>query len=76
MYLRAVEHQASGVRRPFAEPHHASRVFLESMRKEGLCRNRVKSLLSMRKPLLGDSFKPRPSLDRTPRRQTDFRTEG
>ena len=27
-------------------------------------------------PLLGDSFKPRPSLDRTPRRHIDFRTEG
>ena len=27
-------------------------------------------------PLLGDSFKPRPSLDRTPTRDIDFRTEG
>ena len=56
--------------------HPASRAFLNSTRKKGLCRNRVKSLLSMRKPLLGDSFKPRLSLDRAPRRHIDFRTEG
>ena len=30
----------------------------------------------MRNRLLGDSFKPRPSLDCTPRRHIDFRTEG
>ena len=30
----------------------------------------------MRKLLLGNSFKPRPSLDRTPRRHIDFHTEG
>ena len=28
-------------------------------------KNRVKSLLSVCKPLLGDSFKPRPSINRT-----------
>ena len=39
-------------------------------------RTRVDSLLSTRNPLLGDSFKPRPSLDRTRRRHIDFRTEG
>ena len=38
--------------------HPASRTFLNSTRKKGLCRNRVKSLLSMRKQLLGNSFKP------------------
>ena len=56
--------------------HPASRAFLNSTRKKGLCRNCVNSLLNMRKALLGDSFKPRPSLDRTPRRHIDFRTEG
>ena len=38
--------------------HPASRSFLNSTRKKGLCRDRVKSLLSMRKPLLGDVSKP------------------
>ena len=56
--------------------HPASRAFLNSSREKGLCRNRVKSLLNMSKPLLGDSFKPRPSLDSTPRRSIDFHTEG
>ena len=37
-----------------------------SRRERKDCRNCVKSLLSMRGPLLGDSFKPRLSLDRTP----------
>ena len=45
-------------------------------RKKGSCRHRVNSLLSMRNPLLGDSFKPRSILDRTPRCHIDFRTEG
>ena len=36
----------------------------------------VKHLLKIHKPLLGDSFKPRPGLDRTPRRHIDCRTEG
>ena len=39
-------------------------------------RNRVTSLLSMRKPLLGNSFKASPSLDRTPSRHVEFPTEG
>ena len=47
-----------------------------STKKKGLCINRVKSLLSMRKLLLGHSFKPRPSLYRTPRRHIDLHTEG
>ena len=38
--------------------HPASRSFLNSTRKKGLYRNRVKALLSMRKPLLGDVSKP------------------
>ena len=46
--------------------HPASRAFLNSMRKKGICRNHVKSLLSMCKPLLGDRFKPRLHLDHTP----------
>ena len=56
--------------------HPGSRGFLNSTRKKGLCRNREKSVLSMRKPLLGNSFKPRPSLDCAPRRHVDFPTEG
>ena len=36
----------------------------------------VQSLLSMHKLLLGDSFKPTPSLDRTSGCHIDFRTEG
>lgn len=38
--------------------HPASRFFLNSTRKKGLCRDRVKSLLSMHKPLLGDVSNP------------------
>ena len=38
--------------------HPASRSFLNWTRRKGLYRNRVKSLLSMRKPLLGDVSKP------------------
>ena len=38
--------------------HPVSRSFLNSTRRKGLCRNRVKSLLSMRKPLPGDVSKP------------------
>ena len=44
--------------------HPASRAILNWTSQNGLCTNRVKSLLSMRLPLLGDSFKP--SFDRTP----------
>ena len=32
------------------KPHPDNRGFLSSTREKGLCRNRVKSLLSMRKP--------------------------
>ena len=38
--------------------HPASRSFLNSTKRKGLYRNHVKSLLSMRKPLLGDVSKP------------------
>ena len=38
--------------------HPASRSFLNWTRRKGLYRNHVKSLLSMRKPLLGDVSKP------------------
>ena len=56
--------------------HLASRAFLKSTRKKGLCRNSVRSSLSMRKSLLGNNVKPMPSLDCTLRRPIDFRTEG
>ena len=51
---------------PYHQWRPASRFFLNSARKKILRRNRVKSLLRLRKPLLGDSFKPRLDLDRTP----------
>ena len=51
--------------------HPAKRAFLNSTRKKGLEKScEVLILLSMRKPLLGHSFKPRSILDRTPRRHT------
>ena len=55
---------------------HARRSLHNSTRKKGLCRNRVNSLLSVCKPLFEDFFKPRPRLDRNPKRHIDFRTEG
>ena len=56
--------------------HSVSRAFFNSTRRKGLCRNRFKSLLSMRKPLLGDSVTPRSILGRTSRRHIDFPTHG
>ena len=55
--------------------HPAGRAFPFLTRRERKD-SAEKSLLSMRKPLLVDSFKPRPSLDRTPRLHVDFHTEG
>ena len=46
--------------------HPAGRSFLNSTRKKVLHRKSVSCLLSVRRPLLGDSFKPRLTLDRTP----------
>ena len=54
LYFRVTTH----CRRQFVVQQHsrlpASRAFLNSTTKKGLCRNRVKSLLSICKPLLGN----------------------
>ena len=68
LFLIASLHRSTN----FYNTRPASRAFLHLTRNKELCRNRVKPFLNMCKLLLGDTFKPKPSLDRTPRRHVDF----